>query len=533
MRESLTGTRVLTRLALRRDRVRLPVWVATLVFFTAYTIFEVQAIYPTPEERQARAAAMTSAAAVMFTGPGYGLDNYTVGAIIANESVLFVAVLAAVMSILLVTRHTRAEEESMRAELLRANPLGEHAPMAAALTAAAAANLALAGLTFAVLQATGLAVADSAALALGIASVGLVFAAVAAVAAQVTEHARAASGLAFATLGAAFVARAVGDVMRPHGSWLSWLSPIAWPQQTRAFVDLRWWPLALSALAVGAGLAAAAALHRRRDFGAGLVQPRPSRRDAAAYLASPPALLVRQQRASLLAWAVGIGLIAAVSGALTQESVQLVESNPAMAEVFAATGTDVRAAFLSLLILFYALAVGVFAVTSIARLAGEEHSGRTELALSGSVSRLSALGSAVAVAVVGSAVLLLVLGASTGLAAAATTGDGDLVARCVGAALAHLPAVMVVIGLGALLYGLDASWPVYSSALMAYALVVGMFGGLFRFPQWMLDASPFGQTPEVLVDGFSAGPLLALLAVAAALTAGGLVAFRRRDTTTA
>ncbi|WP_133056634.1 hypothetical protein, partial [Mycolicibacterium moriokaense] len=28
-------------------------------------------------------------------------------------------------------------------------------------------------------------------------------------------------------------------------SALSWFSPIAWAQQMRPFVDLRWWPLAL------------------------------------------------------------------------------------------------------------------------------------------------------------------------------------------------------------------------------------------------------------------------------------------------
>ncbi len=45
----------------------------------------------------------------------------------------------------------------------------------------------------------------------------------------------------------------------------------------------------------------------------------------------------------------------------------------------------------------------------------------------------------------------------------------------------------------------------------------------------MLDISPFAHVPELPAADFSAGPLLALSAVAAALVALGLVAFRRRD----
>ena len=48
-----------------------------------------------------------------------------------------------------------------------------------------------------------------------------------------------------ALLALAALIRGVGDVIDHSGSALSWFSPIAWAQQMRAFVDLRWWPLAL------------------------------------------------------------------------------------------------------------------------------------------------------------------------------------------------------------------------------------------------------------------------------------------------
>ena len=105
-----------------------------------------------------------------------------------------------------------------------------------------------------------LAAADSFAVGLGLGLTGLVFAGVATVTAQLTEHARSASSLAMAVVGAAFLLRAIGDASQRGGNFVSWLSPLAWTQQMRPFVDLRWWPLllpvAVTAAAVGARLSA-------------------------------------------------------------------------------------------------------------------------------------------------------------------------------------------------------------------------------------------------------------------------------------
>ena len=79
----------------------------------------------------------------------------------------------------------------------------------------------------------------------GITGVAMVFGAVAAVTAQLWRQARTATGAAMATLALAALVRGIGDVINNSGSALSWFSPIAWAQQMRAFVDLRWWPFAL------------------------------------------------------------------------------------------------------------------------------------------------------------------------------------------------------------------------------------------------------------------------------------------------
>ena len=82
---------------------------------------------------------------------------------------------------------------------------------------------------------------------LAIAATGMVFATMAAIVAQLTESARLAKGLTSAVLGLAFVLRAAGRLGATDGgsSVLTWLSPLGWLENTRAFADERWWVLLL------------------------------------------------------------------------------------------------------------------------------------------------------------------------------------------------------------------------------------------------------------------------------------------------
>jgi ABC-2 type transport system permease protein len=139
--------------------------------------------------------------------------------------------------------------------------------------------------------------------AAGIGLTGVVFGAVAGVTAQLTEQVRAATGSALAVLGAAVLVRGVGDVVRPGGSPLSWFSPVAWAQQNRALVDVRWTPLLLSGALLGALVAGAPRLAGRRDVGAGLLPPRRGPAGASALLSGPTGLLTRLQRGTVVGWA--------------------------------------------------------------------------------------------------------------------------------------------------------------------------------------------------------------------------------------
>lgn len=228
----LAGTGALLRLALRRDRVMIPAWVLALGLAVAAMGTSFRAVYGTAAERAQLAVSMNGNGSMRaLYGPVF---SDSLGGLVAWRMAGFGAVLAAVMSLLIVVRHTREEEETGRQELLSAGMTGRRAPLTAALLTALLANAGLAALIAGGLTASGLPGTGSLALGAAIGTAGLLFAGLAAIAAQLTESARLAKGLTGAVLGLAFALRAAGDAADPAaGSPLTWVSPIGWAQNLR------------------------------------------------------------------------------------------------------------------------------------------------------------------------------------------------------------------------------------------------------------------------------------------------------------
>ncbi|WP_125777853.1 ABC transporter permease [Antribacter gilvus] len=531
--DTLAGTGRLVRFMLRRDRVRLSVWIGSLLLLYVYFIVALGSLYRTQEERQTRAALMETPASVIMAGPGYGLDNYTTGAILANEMVLWMIAGLAIMSMSEVVRNTRAEEESGRAELVRAGAVGRHAPAVAALLTVVIANVVFALLSALLLILAGdLAVADSFAVAAGTSLSALVFAAVAVVACQVTEHSRGASGLGLAALGLAVLVRGIGDLQERHGSTLSWFSPIAWTQQMRSYVDLRTWPMALSVGAVVLLLVLGASLASRRDFGAGLTGVAPGRAEASPLLRSPLALAWRQQRTGLFWWFGGFSAMFVASGTYLGDGIEqtletMAEQNPAVFEMFG-TG-DLADSFTAILLVFGGVFAAGYGVSAALRAKTEEAEGRTEVMLALPVSRTRWLAAQLTVAVLGATFLMMVGVAFALWRGAVTAGAEADLGHFLGAGAAYVPGLLVVLGLAAALYAWAPRATPVLWALIAFMGVSGMFGSLLDLPDAVLGISPFWWSGMVPLEKVEAAPLVVLSALAVALFAAAFAGFRRRD----
>ena len=308
---AFTGTLGMLRLYLRRDRIVLPLWVLLLStpLATVY-VGGIEKVYPDQAARAGFAATiMASPAQRALYGKIY---NDSLGATGIWKAGMF-HLLIAVAVILTVIRHTRADEETGRAELLDSTAVGRYASLTAALLLSFGASLTTGALGAAGLLGTSVPPDGSLAFGAALACSGLVFTAVAAVAAQLSASARFARGAAFAVLATAFTLRAVGDAGSPA---LSWLSPLGWSLQVRPYAGDRWWVLLLHLATTLLLTALAYQLLARRDVGAGLIAERPGPGAATPLLRNAFGLAWRLDRGALLLWTVGLCLYGLLIGSV-------------------------------------------------------------------------------------------------------------------------------------------------------------------------------------------------------------------------
>jgi len=93
---------------------------------------------------------------------------------------------------------------------------------------------------------------------------------------------------------------------------------------------------------------------------------------------------------------------------------------------------------------------------------------------------------------------------------------------------AQIPAIWVICGLAALLFGVLPRWTAAAWGGFGVCALLAEIGASLRVPQIVMDVSPFAHTPKDL-GHLAVQPLVVLLAVGIALTVAGFVGFRRRD----
>jgi ABC-2 type transport system permease protein len=525
---ALTGTRHLVRLILRRDRIRLPVWLVGLGGMIAVSGLAVPPIYDTPEKIAGYASAVgTSPVSYLMSGRQAGID--TIGGIVANEISQVAQLGICLMVMFLVIRHTRAEEETGRAELLRSTVLGRHAATLAGLFYGVSAALLIGLVTTASMLAAGLNGAGSVTYGVGLALLGLCYAAVSLVAAQLSTSARGALGLAGAAIAIGYLARGVGAM---QDNALVWASPFGWAQRMDAFGAERWWP-ALPLVALTAALLGLAGwITAHRDFGGGVLQTRPGQPRASRFLGTPVGLALRLQRGLLIGWAIGLTALGLLYGAVIPTIPDLVASNPDIARVIGASADAEQAlieAFLRYIFLFMAVISTGFAVTSVLRLRSEEESGRAEALLATRVGRTSWVCATVLVAGLGALVLSVLMGFGLAVGYGLGMGEWDRVAAQVGGQLNYLPGVLLVTAAAVAINGLLPRWSLLAWAGVAFVFFQVILGETLRLPNWLDTLSPFWHLPELPVEAFHPVPGVAELVLAAALVVLGLWGYRRRD----
>lgn len=536
----------------RRDRVQIAAWIAGFALLAYVGNAAVESTYGTEAQRIEVLKLIQSTPAVLMlrgTPQGPAADAFQFFLLFA-----FLGVLIGLMATFLAVRHSRAEEESGRAELIGATPAGRSIPLIATVIEGVVLCLGV-GLVSALGYLAGGAAASGSWLAgAALAVTGIAFLGVGLFCAQLMRTSRGANGLAAAVVTLAYVLRGLGDAtgtvhadgVSMTAGWLSWLSPIGWGQAVAPFTASGGqlaWPLvlglALGALLVGISLW----MQSRRDLDSSVFAERAGRLHAPRSLSGPIGLSWRLQRNAVVGWMVAGGIFGLLIGALGQTMLDLVKAgNTAAGDVSNTIGTTLstlagpgaEGSFIDLFTAAMFSLVGIIAavgtVQSMVRARQDEASGTAEIVLAAPITRLRWFASYLVIGVV-TAVLVLgvaVLGAVIGLFTAANPGDRAVTVAEAG--LAQLPAVLVLLAVVALVFAVLPRATIWLGwVVLLLAIGIGQFGGLLGLPDAVRNASPFSHTPIVTAADADWSGAWVMFGIAIVVTALAAMLVRRRD----
>ena len=522
------GAAHLVRLALRRDRVLLVVWLTITAGIVLGGVAAAETTYPTAQDRADRWEQLHSIPMfVLFQSRAFA---DTAAALAAQQAFAGGTMCAALGAILLVARTTRGEESAGRRELLAGTPVGRRADLAAALTVTGSAGALLAVVVAVGLVASGTPWAGSIALALIVAMAVWTGAGLAAIAAQLLTGLGAVIGMAFAVFYSLHLVRGAGAVMGDGALWMTWVVPQGWWENLRPFADERWWVLLPAVAWIVATVSAAVRLADRRDLGRGLLPVRPGREHGPGWLCSLPALLWRLDRASVTIWALAVAIIASSIGYVGAGAMSDYADMAWVRAMGAELGVAPEDTFFTYVILVFVFPIAGHAIHTALRIRREETAGTAELMLAGPLTRSTWALAHAAAGFLYPVVLLLVLGIAVGTGSGLGGGSfGPDIAEFTGFTVSLAPAVWVLVGIA---IGAHALVPRGATAVSWTMLALGIVTEIAvktdLVPELLfLLVSPFPHVNPYYHS--SSVPYVVLPLLALGLVAIGLLALRRRD----
>ncbi|WP_199245890.1 ABC transporter permease [Leifsonia sp. AG29] len=533
---------VLVRQRLRRDRWQLLTWILSIGLLAAFSGAAILQTYASEAGRlEVMRLAIANPTILMLRGIPQGTS---IAALTFFEIYTFNAVLAGLMNTFLAVRHSRAEEETGRAELVGSTPAGRLLPTTATVIHGLIANVLLALATALGFMAAGLPAYGSLVAGVATGGAGVAFLAVGLVMAQFMTTSRGANGYAAAIVMLAYLLRGIGDATgtvfgdgtHMHPGWASWLSPIGWGQQFAPYTANDWRPLLLQLGFAALLLGVVFALQAVRDSGAGIVGQRAGRPAARPTLNGPLGLAWRLQWPTILGWVIGGALTGALAGALGSAVNTSIVNDPSLKsirEAVARIGSGGTGSFTQLFISAIFTIVGVLAaacaVQAVIRLRQEEASGSAEVMMSTPLSRVRWLLEFLLVGVIAIVLVLLAAAITSGLSAVAAGDDNARIGDSFTAASAQLPVALVYLGVLALVFVVAPSWTVpVGWAGLGLGAFVGVFGALVNLPDWMRHTSPFADAPVVVgTPDWTGGYWMFGITVVSIAAAAVLI--RRRD----
>ncbi len=476
---------------------------------------------------------MQNPAMISMVGP-IPVDNaadYTLGAMYANEMLLFCSLFAMIIAALHVVGHTRREEEHGLTELVRAFQVGRQANSLAVIVETVLINILLALFICGVMISFGadtITAKGSLLFGASVGMAGILGAVMALVMSQIMPTSSGATGSTLGIVGLLYIVRAGTDVSNVG---FSMLNPMGWTYLTYPFTGNNWAPLGLAVAFCAVAVVIAFALEGSRDMGAGYLPEREGRGTAKKSLLSVPGLFIRINRGVMISWLIAFVILGAAYGSIYGDMHTFLESNELMSQMFTLSGISIEESFTGTIMMVMMGLVSILPIVIVNKLSSEEARRHLSQLYSTKVTRTQLYWTTVILATVAGVVGTLL--ASVGLGGTAISAMGDSSVMGMGDFMAagynFLPSVLFFTGLAALALGLAPGLGKVVYGYLGYSALLNYFGAMLDLPEWFNKTAIQSWIPRIPVEEFGAAAFAIITVISVALMVLGYLGYLKRD----
>ena len=532
MKEKFTRWDTLFLQYLKRDWKKIIIWILGLGLFAGGYVPAFEEIGK-GQGMIAMFETMQNPAMISMVGPTpvKTAADYTLGAMYANEMLLFCGLFAMILAALHVVSHTRKEEDHGLTELVRSFQVGRQANSLAVIAEVVFINFILAIFIGGLMTSFGAdtITADGAFLfgaSVGIA--GLLGAVLALVMAQIMPSSSGATGSTLGIIGLLYIVRAGTDVSNVK---LSMINPMGWTYLTYPFTENNLLPVILAVLFIMIAAIVAFSLEGARDMGAGYLPEREGPDTAKSSLLSVPGLFMKINKGVILSWLVGFAVMGAAYGSIYGDMQTFIEGNELISKMFALAGVSIEASFTGTIMMVMMCLVAILPIAIINKLFSEEVRLHLSQIYATKVTRGQIYWTNVILAIIAGVIGILFSSISLGATAiAAMGGESSLeLTDFIAVGFNFLPSVLLFVGIASFALGVAPKLGKVAYAYLGYSFALNYFEGILDLPEWFSKTAVQSWIPRMPVDEFDARIFIIMTMLSIALMIVGFIGYKQRD----
>lgn len=531
MQEKFNKTLILLVQYFKRDWLKIILWILGVGLFSAGFVPSFEEIAK-GQGLQGMYETLQNPAMIAMIGPSSieSAADYTLGAMYANEMLLFCSLFSMIIAVLHVVGHTRKEEDLGLTELIRSFQVGRQANSLATIMETIVINVLLALFISGVMisfNTDTITVEGALLFGFTIAMAGIIGATIALILVQIMPNSSGATGASLGIIGLLYIIRAGTDVSNID---LSLINPLGWGYLTYPFTENNWVLLIFAIIFSLVAIILAFLLEGKRDMGSGYLPEKEGREHARRSLLSVPGLFFKINKGIVLSWLIAFIIMGVAYGSIYGDMASFIESNALIQQMFTASSISIEESFTSTIMLVMIFLVAILPISIVNKLFAEENRQHLSQLYATKVSRGKFYWTIVILAIFCGVIGILLAAGSLGTTAIYSMTNSSMnLTDFLASGYNLFPAVLFYTGLASLALGWAPRLGKVVYIYLGYSFILSYFGDIVDLPEWFLNTAAENWLAHMPMDNFKPVVFCTITAVSIILMLLGFLGYNRRD----